>query len=161
VAVAVPNPEPKRREILAFDSLEDVEAVATELGPRFGAIATMGALTGLRPEEWIALERRDVDREAGVLHVRRVFTDGRLKLYGKQSRSLRTVPLPPRASLALAEVPPRVVTPLLFPGPRAGHLNLHNWRRDEWTPAVRAAGLEHRTPYALPPTPQRFVCLRI
>jgi integrase len=32
---------------------------------------------------------------------------------------------------------------------RGGHLNLHNFRRDEWTPAVRAAGLEHRKPYAL------------
>ncbi len=29
------------------------------------------------------------------------FTDGRLKLYGKQSRSLRTVPLPARASLII------------------------------------------------------------
>ena len=28
-------------------------------------------------------------------------------------------------------------------------MNLHNWRRDDWNPAVRAAGLEHRTPYAL------------
>jgi integrase len=28
-------------------------------------------------------------------------------------------------------------------------LNLHDWRRDEWTPAVRAAGLVHRSPYAL------------
>jgi hypothetical protein len=26
---------------------------------------------------------------------------------------------------------------------------LHNWRRDHWNPAVRAAGLEHGTPYAL------------
>jgi integrase len=32
---------------------------------------------------------------------------------------------------------------------RGGHLNYGNWRRDEWTPAVRAAGLEHRTPYAM------------
>ena len=30
-----------------------------------------------------------------------------------------------------------------------GYLNLHDWRRDEWTPAVKAAGLEHRPPYAL------------
>jgi hypothetical protein len=28
-------------------------------------------------------------------------------------------------------------------------LNLHNWRRDEWTPALRAAGLQHRGPYTL------------
>lgn len=149
VAVAVPNPEPKRREVPSFEKMEDIEAVATELGPQYGTIPIVGALTGLRPEEWIALERRDVDREAGLLHVRRVFTDGQVKLYGKQNRSLRTVPLPARASLALTEVPPRVDTPLLFPGPRGVHLNLHNWRRDHWTPAVRAAGLEHRTPYAL------------
>lgn len=28
-------------------------------------------------------------------------------------------------------------------------MNLHNGRRDSWNPAVRAAGLERRTPYAL------------
>ncbi len=39
--------------------------------------------------------------------------------------------------------------PLLFPGTRGGYLNLNEWRADEWTPAVRAAGLEHRTPYGL------------
>jgi integrase len=148
-AVAVPNPEPKRREVPAFETLAVVEAVATEIGPQFGAIAILGALTGLQPEEWLALERRDVDREAGLLHVRRVYTDGQTKLHGKQSRSLRAVPLPSTAAHALAELPPRVDTPLLFPAERGGHLNLHNWRRDHWNPAVRAAGLEHRTPYAL------------
>ncbi len=40
-------------------------------------------------------------------------------------------------------------TRLLFPSDRGGHLNLHEWRADEWTPAVRAAGLAHRSPYAL------------
>ena len=44
---------------------------------------------------------------------------------------------------------PRIDTPLPFPGARGGHLNLASWRRRQWTPAVRAAGLEHRPPYAL------------
>lgn len=35
---------------------------------------------------------------------------------------------------------PRVDTPLLFPSSRGGYLNRNEWRRDESTPAVRAAG---------------------
>ena len=46
-------------------------------------------------------------------------------------------------------IPPRLDSPLLFPAAKGGHINLHSWRRDHWNPAVRAAGLEHRTPYAL------------
>jgi hypothetical protein len=36
-----------------------------------------------------------------------------------------------------------------FPWHSGGHLNLNTWRRDAWTPAVKAAGLAHRSPYAL------------
>ena len=147
VARSVPNPEPPRRELPVFESVAEVETVAAELSPTFQPIPVFAALTGLRTEEWLALERRDVDR--GVVHVRRVYTDGQVKLYGKTSRSLRTVPLPIRAAQALEGLPPRLDTPLLFPGAKGGHLNLHNWRRDEWTPALRAAGLAHRGPYTL------------
>lgn len=38
---------------------------------------------------------------------------------------------------------------VLFPGPRGGPLALSPWRHREWNPALRAAGLEHRTVYAL------------
>lgn len=51
--------------------------------------------------------------------------------------------------MALDGLPARLDTRLLFPAQRRGHLNLHEWRADEWTPAVRAAGLAHRSPYAL------------
>jgi integrase len=37
----------------------------------------------------------------------------------------------------------------LFTGTESGYLDLAKWRRDDWTPAVKAAGQEHRTPYAL------------
>jgi integrase len=149
VACSVPNPEPKRREVLAFASVGELSAVADELKPQFRPLPLFAGLTGLRPQEWLVLERGDVDRLAALVHVRRVYTDGQVKLYGKSSRSLRGVPLPLRAAQALDELPARLDTRLLFPGLRGGHLNLHDWRDDEWTPAVRAAGLDHRSPYAL------------
>jgi integrase len=150
VATQVANPAPKRAEVQTFGCWAEVEAVAAELLPRHRAIPVFAAGTGLRPEEWIALERRDVDRERRLVGVNRVFTDGRVKPTGKTPRSVpRLVSLTERALAALEELPVRLDTPLLFPGLHGGHLNLHNWRAKHWRPALRAAGLEYRTPYAL------------
>jgi integrase len=149
VAQLVPNPAPKRREAPTFGSLEELERLAQELPPERRSLPFLVAGTGLRPEEWLALERRDVDTRAGVLHVRRVFTDGRVKEYGKQSRSLRRVPLRARVVAALEDHPWRIDSPLVYPGERGGYLNLHAWRRDEWYPALDAAGLPKLTPYSM------------
>jgi integrase len=147
-AALIVNPEPKRTEVPTFE-LAELDAVASELRPGYSAIPIFAAVTGLRPCEWIALERRDVDRAAGVVTVRREYVDGKVKPYGKTSRSLRAVPLPLRAAQALAEHPARVDTPLLFPAPRGGHIDLQMWRWREWYPALLAADVPKRVPYAL------------
>jgi integrase len=150
VAKLVDNPAPKRAEVQTFGTWDEVERVAAELLPRHRAIPVFAAGTGLRPEEWIALERKDNDRERLLVSVNRVYTDGRVKLHGKTKHSVpRSVPLCKRALDALDAIPPRLDTTLLFPGLHGGYLSLHNWRAKHWKPALRASGLDYRTPYAL------------
>jgi integrase len=103
--------------------------------------------TGLRRNEWIATERRDIDwRNPAVIVARRV-TDGVLMPYPKTQR--RRVPLTPRAVDALDRLPARLHTPLLFPAAKGGYVDLDNWRLREWYPALDAAGIPRRGPCQL------------
>lgn len=148
-AALIPNPAARRGEVQAFGSWAEVEAVAAELPPPYQAIPVFAAGTGLRPHEWIALERRDVDRERRALSVQRLYANGRVKEWGKTDRSRRRVPLRRAVLHALETAPARLDTPLLFPARRGGYLSIGNFRVRHWRPALRAAGLEYRPPYAL------------
>lgn len=147
----------ERREVTPFERWDEVDKVAGELDPRYAAIPIVGVGTGLRPEELFGLHRADVDRQAAVLHVRRRYTGGLLKEGGKTDRSVRTVPLRRRVldeldthRKRLAEedmrrgVRGQVESPILFPAPRGGYIDLERFRHREWTPALKAAGVPHR-----------------
>jgi integrase len=137
-----------RVEVQTF-TIDELDAVSAELPPTLRAVPIFAALTGLRPCEWMALERADVDRKAGIVTVRRTVVEGVAKPYGKTDRSLRAVALPTRAAEALDEHTTRLDTRVLFPAARGGPLALSPFRHREWNPALRAAGVEHRSPYAL------------
>jgi integrase len=113
------------------------------------AVPIFATGAGLRPEEWIALERGDIDREARVVHVRRRFSGGMLKRGGKTDGSMRSVPLRQRVLDVLDAMPTRIDTPILFPAPRGGYIDLQKFRHREWTPALGAAGLATRGPYTM------------
>jgi integrase len=57
-----------------FGTWDQLDRLAEELPAARRSLPVVVSGTGLRPEEWLALECSDVDLKAGVLHVRRVFT---------------------------------------------------------------------------------------
>jgi integrase len=124
------NPAPKPRPVRAY-TIAELDALEAELGPEYGPLVPLVAAAGLRPLEAAMLERRDVDKARRLLTVRGTKTTG----------SWREVPLTGRAVAALDRLPLRFETPLLFLAPDGGPLNLNNFRRRQWTPAVEAAGI--------------------
>jgi integrase len=125
-----PNPQPAPRPIRVY-TVAELDALGKELGVRGEAVIRFAAATGLRPAEWAALERRDIDRTRRIVQVRGT----------KTARSRREVPLTSSALAALEPVTPRLDSPYLFSSSRRGPFDVHNFRRREWGPAVDAAGI--------------------
>jgi integrase len=150
-SVGIKNPKPKRHErrpIIPFEEWLEIDAIADELDARYRAIPVFAVGTGLRPEEWLALERADVDREARLVGVCKRYSGGELK-QGTKTVPERFVPLRQRVLDALDAMPPRIDSRLLFPAARGGHIEINKWRLREWYPALRAAGLQQRGIYTM------------
>jgi integrase len=119
----VENPQRRATEKRPFESWDEVESVAAKLRGRQAPMVIFAAATGLRPGEWVALEQRDVDREARVVYVRRSFSKGRLKCTKTEAR-VRAVPLQAIALSALDRLPVGTGSNLLFPAVNGGYLDL-------------------------------------
>jgi integrase len=140
------NSQRRPREKRPFDSWAQVGALASRLGPIYGPMIVFGVATGLRPAELFALEQHDVDRELGVVYVRRAYANGRLK-QTKTRLSNRAVPLQAKALEALDRIPPSD-NPILFPNARGGRIDFRVFGRRHWKAAQEAAGIEpHRDLY--------------
>jgi integrase len=138
--LGVSNPQRRPKEKRPFESWAQIEAIGVRLGPVYGPMVIFGAATGLRPSELFGLEQHDVDREAGVVYVRRAFANGRIK-NTKTRLSTRAVPLQAKAVEALDRLPASV-NPILFPNARGGRIDFRVFGRRHWRPAQVAAGIE-------------------
>src|SRR5437870_4220212 len=136
----VDNPQRRRTEKRPFESWVQLEELAARLGPPHGPPVLFAAATGLRPGEWMALEQRDIDRQARVVYVRRALRNGRLKST-KTEGSIRAVPLQAIALAALDQLRADRESQLLFPSARGGYFDLHNFRNRYWKPAQIAVGV--------------------
>ncbi len=139
---------PRSDEFVPF-TRDEIDALDAELGATYGSLVVFAAETGLRTNEWAALERRDVDKAAKVVTVQRRFADGVLTGFPKTERSRRSVPLTERALAAYERLPAQLATRLVFPAPRGGYISIDNWRTREWYEGLDAAGIERRGPYHL------------
>jgi integrase len=117
------NRIPTPRTIRVY-SRGELDALAAAMPPAYAALPAFVAATGLRPEEWQALQRADVDRRERMVTIRRTVSGGELVDLHKTDGSHRQVPLSRRALAALDALPARLDTPLLFPAPGGGVLNL-------------------------------------
>lgn len=120
-------------------------------------VVIFAAGTGLRPGEWAALERSDLDLQGSRPSVtvrQRLTKDGKIKSETRDGKH-RRVPLRQKVIEALADHPPRLDSRFLFPAARGAIIDLHNWREDYWHPAIFSAGYvtdddkPDRGPYAL------------
>jgi integrase len=164
------NRQPPPRPIRVYSDAE-LRLLSEELSPMYRPLPVFAAATGVRPEEWQALERPDIDWSRRILNVRRTVSlvkregcesngcqgDAGCKGHpgvvemAKNDRSRRQVPLSQRATDALEELVPRLDPALLFPSPSGDLLRLDNFRSREWNPAVEASGIQ---------TPARIYDLR-
>ena len=130
----VDNPQRRRTEKRPFESWAQLAEVASRLGERERALVIFAAATVLRPGSGSRSRRRDIDRAARVVYVRRAFRNGRIKC-PKTEGSVRAVPLQAIALDALEQLPAGADTDLLFPSLRGAYFDLHNFRTREWKPA--------------------------
>jgi integrase len=158
------GPKPRRRHVEPFESWAQVSAVAAKAG-KYGPLIRFACATGLRPQEWQAVEWRDVDLNARELRIERTVQDGKIERAGKTDGSLRTVQLQRVALDALRDLLAQhradgLTFPrgLIFPAPEGGIINLSNYRKRVWKKALADAELPYR---ALDETRHTFATLAL
>ena len=101
-------PRQARKEMQAFSPTDATEFLKAAAEDRWGVLFAFALATGMRPEEYLGLQWKDVDLERGVVTVRRALiwrSTGGGWYFGepKTARSRRSIPLPASTLRSLIE----------------------------------------------------------
>jgi integrase len=114
-------------------------------GDRLEGVYVLALSTGMRAGEILALQKPDVNLDAGVLQVRRtLILNGSGVGTPKSKNSRRTLQLPNIALDALKEHMADGSTPWLFPGRTGQNLRCHSFINFQWSRLVERAGVEYK-----------------
>lgn len=135
-ARAVARPSARRKRRVIPPTPVQVEALRAVLGPRDAVLVSVLAYAGLRPGEALGLTWADVGERVIVVEA------------SKTSRTRTVRMLAPLAS-DLAHWRSKGGDGLVFPGRGGDRLDLRNWRRRVFAPAVASSGAGIERPYDL------------
>ncbi|ABD10581.1 site-specific recombinase XerD [Frankia casuarinae] len=131
-------------------TVSQVFALAEKLGGRYRALVLVTTFASLRWGEVAALQRRDLDTDDGIVHIRQSLVEigGQGVVLGppKSRAGVRTVSLPavilPWLRIHLAEYVADDPAAFVFTGPKGGFLRRGNFRKlVGWSDAVAAIGM--------------------
>jgi integrase len=156
-ASAVELPRLERKEMQALSPVEAARFLRAAREDKQGVVLAFALTTGMRPEEYLAMQWKDIDLERGTATVRRsiAWRKGGGWYFGepKTTRSRRTIPFPASMVRLLAEHRLRQAEARLKVGPdyenndlvfatsEGQPLNLRNLTQRNFRPTLKRAGL--------------------
>ncbi|MUL36366.1 site-specific integrase [Gloeocapsopsis dulcis] len=106
--------------------------------------------TGCRPSEAIALQWKHVSNSK-ILFEQSVVNsvDGLVLKKGLKTQDKREFPIGQQLRLLLEEIRPEngSLESLVFPSPKGGWIDVHNFRNRAWKAVIDSLGIEYRKPY--------------
>jgi integrase len=146
--VKPPKQQRKEKDVLTADEVRRL--LETVRGGRFEGVYVLAATCGLRIGEILALRFEDIDLEQGTIRVERTLYHGECSA-PKTLSSRRTLTLPQTALQALVRLSESSNDPTgyLFATSTGKPVDVSNFYRWSWKPALRKAGLPEITPHQL------------